>query len=56
MLPVLDWLSRSRAGRVIACLLLAISAASAAYPAAKPWTTHPWIYDWMKYMGWLPNY
>jgi hypothetical protein len=56
MLPAVDWLTRSRAGRIIACVLLAISAASAAYPAAKPWTTHPWFYEWMKYMGWITNY
>ncbi len=54
MMPTLDRLAQSRTGRIVACILLAISAASAAYPAAKPWTTHPWFYEWMKYMGWIP--
>jgi hypothetical protein len=54
MIPALDRIARSRAGRAVACLLLAVSAMSAAYPAAKPWTTHPWFYEWMKYMGWMP--
>jgi hypothetical protein len=53
MLPVVDLFSRSRMGRIVACILLGVSAASAAYPAAKPWTTHPWFYEWMKYMGWI---
>jgi MFS family permease len=53
MLPPVDWMARSRTGRVVACFLLAVSAISAAYPAAKPWTTHPWFYEWIKYMGWV---
>lgn len=50
MLPVLVSVSKSRAGRVFACVLLAASTGSAWYPAANPWQ-HPWIYEVMLRTG-----
>lgn len=53
MLPALDQLSNYRWGRVITYLFLAVSVISASYPAWNPWR-HPWIYDFMQSLGWLP--
>jgi hypothetical protein len=44
MLPVVDWLSRSKWGRTACYLLLAGSVISATYSAANPWV-HPWLYE-----------
>lgn len=46
-----DRLSTTRAGRVVAFLLLGLSVFSVAYPAWNPWT-HPWPYAWMESAGW----
>ncbi len=54
MLPVADWLGRSRAGRGLASLFLAVSVFSAVYPVWNPWR-HPWIYQLCEYMNWV-NY
>ena len=43
MLPAADWISRSRAGRATALVLLAIAVFSTSYPTWNPWT-HPWLY------------
>jgi hypothetical protein len=43
LLPVAEFLGRSRAGRAFAYLLLALSIVSAVVPAGSPWH-HPWIY------------
>jgi hypothetical protein len=51
--PAADVLARSRAGRVVAGLLLGLSALSAAYPTWNPWTS-PWIEQAMRHAGWLP--
>jgi hypothetical protein len=42
LVPVVDWLAKSRIGRGFACLLLAVSVISAVVPAGSPWH-HPWI-------------
>lgn len=42
MLPALDRLGRTRAGRVLALVLLFVSCLSVAYPLWNPWS-HPWI-------------
>jgi len=52
MIPVADFLGRSRAGRSWAYLFLAASVFSAVYPVWNPWR-HPWIYQLCEYMGWL---
>lgn len=52
MLPMLVSVSKSRLGRVFACVLLAASVGSAWYPAANPWQ-HPWIYQTMREAGWV---
>ncbi|MCA9261131.1 MAG: hypothetical protein KDA61_18075, partial [Planctomycetales bacterium] len=51
MVPAADRASQSRWGQSLACVLLAFSAMSAAYPTWNPWS-HPWIYHWMTSCGW----
>jgi hypothetical protein len=53
LVPAADRLGRSRAGRLLALVLLAVSALSAAYPLFNPWR-HPWIYRIMDENGWIP--
>ncbi|MBI1916665.1 MAG: hypothetical protein HYS12_18310 [Planctomycetes bacterium] len=53
MLPVVDRLGKSRGGRALAYLLLAVSVMSMSYPAWNPWR-HPWIYRFMDENGWIP--
>jgi hypothetical protein len=43
LLPAADWLGRSRIGRAVAGVLLALSVLSATVPDGSPWH-HPWIY------------
>jgi hypothetical protein len=50
--PAADILSRSRSGRLLACLLLAVSVLSVAYPTWNPWT-RPWIEQGLRHAGWL---
>lgn len=52
MLPAADWLGRRAWGRGLALALLAVSAASAAYPTWNPWT-QPWLYALMESWGLL---
>jgi hypothetical protein len=52
MLPAADKLANSQSGLAVAALLLLISALSASYGAANPWT-HPWIFDYWTYLGWI---
>jgi hypothetical protein len=52
LMPVADWLSRSRFGRGVGYIGLAASIFSATYPWANPWR-HPWIYQWCEYMDWV---
>ncbi|MFO0841640.1 MAG: hypothetical protein U0797_04460 [Gemmataceae bacterium] len=54
LLPILDVLAPSRAGRGFALLLLALSILSMSYQFWNPWR-HPWIYNWMESRGWI-NY
>jgi hypothetical protein len=42
MLPAADALGTTRARRILAAVLLAISVASASYPTWNPWTP-PWL-------------
>lgn len=51
MPPSADWLSRWRAGRGLALVLLALSALSASYPTWNPWS-HPWLMRFFAYLGW----
>jgi len=51
MLPALDRMSRRRIFRVLGYIALGFSVLSVAYPIWNPWT-HPWIYNFMHYMGW----
>jgi hypothetical protein len=52
-LPAADWLAFRRWGRGLGYALLAVSVLSASYPAATPWG-HPWLYDLMEALKWLP--
>jgi hypothetical protein len=52
MLPAADRMSRSRAMRFVAGLLLALSVLHASYPTWNPWT-HPSLARWMVWMGWI---
>ena len=44
MMGVVDWLGRSKWGRLVCYLLLAGSVISAGYSAANPWV-NPWLYE-----------
>jgi len=52
VVPAADILGRSRSGRVVGCLLLAVSVLSVAYPTWNPWT-RPWIEQALRHAGWL---
>ncbi len=52
MIPGVDAAARRPWARWLAVLALILSALSAAYPTWNPWT-HPWIYDFMTYLGCL---
>ncbi len=52
MMPALDRLERHAWTRAVALVLLAVSALSAAYPTWNPWT-HPWMLDFLQYLGWI---
>jgi len=54
MLPAADLAARRRWSRAAALVLLALSALSASYPTWNPWT-HPWLYSFLDYLGWLPR-
>ena len=44
MLPIVDWLAKSKSGKAFCFALLIISAVSAMYSANNPWV-HPWLYE-----------
>ena len=48
--PVADALSRHRAGRLLALLLLGLSMVSVAYPTWNPWSP-PWIEQWIDHLA-----
>jgi len=50
MLPVLDEWGHKRSFRIVACLLLSVSAFSASYSRSNPWT-NPWAMNVMQYWG-----
>jgi hypothetical protein len=50
MIPAADGVARTRLGRGFACVLLALSALSVAYPAFNPWR-HPWLYNLLDSLG-----
>jgi len=52
MLPAVDVISGRKWLRAVAMVLLAISVLSASYPTWNPWT-HPWLLDWLHYLGWI---
>ena len=44
MLPIVDWLGKSKSGKAFCFALLIASAVSAMYSANNPWV-HPWLYE-----------
>ena len=50
MMPMADWMSRTRVRQLIAAALLTISVLSVSYPTWNPWT-HPWIYRWLDHLA-----
>ncbi|MEX0979294.1 MAG: hypothetical protein WDZ48_10600 [Pirellulales bacterium] len=52
LMPAVDRLACCRAGRSLALVLLAASAMSASYPTWNPWT-HPWLWNFLTYLGWM---
>jgi hypothetical protein len=52
MLPAADWVAPWRWARGVALALLGFSVLSVTYPTWNPWT-HPWLYNFANYMGWL---
>jgi hypothetical protein len=52
MLPAVDGLAARRWTRGLALVLLAFSVLSASYPTWNPWT-HPWLMNFMQYLGWV---
>lgn len=54
LMPALDRLQRTRAGRWFAYLCLGFSVLAANYVLWNPWRM-PWIYDFMQALGW-PGY
>lgn len=50
VVPAADVLSRSRAGRALALLLVALSVLSVAYPTWNPWSP-PWIEQWIRHVA-----
>jgi hypothetical protein len=52
VVPVADRLGRSRLGRGLALLLLALSVVSVAFPTWSPWTM-PWLQRWLIHAGWM---
>lgn len=51
MLPTADALARSRWGRGLGLVLLALSVMSASYPTWNPWS-HPWLMRLFAHLGW----
>ncbi|MFM7206783.1 MAG: glycosyltransferase family 2 protein [Planctomycetaceae bacterium] len=54
VVPAADILSRTRVGRGAACVLLAASVFSVAYPTWNPWT-RPWIEQAGRHAGWIDS-
>jgi hypothetical protein len=52
LVPAADRLARTRSGRAVGLVLLAISVLSASYPTWNPWT-HPWITNLMLHLEWI---
>ena len=53
MLPIVEWLGKTRNGRFFCIALLVLSGLSAAYSLQNPWT-HPWLYEIWQWTG-LPR-
>ena len=54
LLPACDQVASSRFGRRLVYLALAVSIFSASYAALNPWS-HPWLYSFWSFLGWLPT-
>jgi hypothetical protein len=54
LIPALDRIASSRWARRVTWIALAVSVFSATYASMNPWS-HPWIYDFWVFLGWLPG-
>jgi hypothetical protein len=52
LLPAADHIASQRWTRYLGLALLLVSAVTAAYACLNPWS-HPWIYQYGLYMGWM---
>ena len=52
-LPAIDRAASSTLGRRLTYLGLAVSVVSASYAGMNPWS-HPWLFDFWTFLGWLP--
>ena len=52
MLPAADALARRTWTRCVGLVLLIVSVGSASYPTWNPWT-HPWLMNYLQYIGWV---
>jgi len=50
--PAVDRLSRTRRGRIVVYIFMAISVFSATYGGWQPWS-HPWLYQYWHSLGWV---
>jgi hypothetical protein len=55
MLPALDAMASRRLLRGLGWLMLGLSVLSASYPTWNPWT-HPWLLNYLHYMGWIKGF
>ena len=55
MLPALDAMASRRVLRGLGWLMLGLSVLSASYPTWNPWT-HPWLLNYLHYMGWIKGF
>lgn len=52
LIPAADRVASRPWPRRLSVALLSVSVFSASYPAMNPWT-HPWLYQYWDYLGWL---
>ena len=52
LVPLLNQIAHSAIGRRCVYVLCGLGMISASYPTWNPWT-HPWLAQWMAYLGWI---
>jgi len=54
LLPALDRIASNPRGKTLVCIALLVSALSASCAAMNPWT-HPWLYSFWSFLGWVAS-